>query len=126
VRVNRNNWFIRWTYMFGAIPRQTSLCRVFWRGCVAMPLAMVGMGLVLAFLITSVLMYPLGTAKFFGVVVGALVGIAAFIGGGVWIDELREANGSVLPSSVRESVPYRAILSVKSKVCPIITIERTA
>ena len=105
---------VRWTYVLAhSVPRQTTLCRFFWRAFVFMPLfwAMAG-GAVGAFVYESIL------SK--GILPLLVVGVLAGVTGLVYI------LINVVPSIkdyVKESTFVAGIKAVKSKFCPIVEIK---
>jgi hypothetical protein len=129
--------FVRWTYFFNhrhLPPARTSLCALFWRGCVLMPLAVatmaIGAGVVLYLVgdaiwlalsqhLRSTLLWVAGiallaTAVFWSVRLERARPI-------LWIDRVDSAF-----DRVERSIVWRGAAAVHAKVCPIVEIVEPA
>lgn len=127
MKVKRDGWLAWWAYMFsdsyhdgdywGAVPRRTSLCALFWRSVLLTPLVLLCcVGAVIAL------------AAIFGIFIvrfwrpiGITLGSVALVWGIIWLlMEWATRTEVDIPYVVQESTLYKGFKSVKGKFCPII------
>lgn len=119
--VSKTSKFVRWTYYFNTEhcpPARTSLCAIFWRGCVLMPLlalfAAAGGGF---------LLWQAGThmLNMLAVVCGVAGLLGLCYGVAVFFDE-KKMHRKII-HQVTSSVAWQGITAVKSHICPIVEIK---
>lgn len=122
MNLSRRNTWVRFAY-FGNPPAVASLCALFWRGCVLVPLLLCLAGGGLAALIVQLVMYgrdtAVGLVAFIlagAILVGAIVAFMFVVG-------LLTGDEEILPRAIAQSVPYQGFLAVKRRyLCPMIHI----
>lgn len=114
-----DNWILDGKYS-GKVPRQTSLCALFWRAFVGVPLAFLFFALLL---VTVVVMVVLGAIRFWypllltlGIV---MTGVVVVAGASYWLDTRSDG----LHTQKEPSVFWEGLKAVKGKVCPIVKFK---
>jgi hypothetical protein len=129
--LNRSSKFVRWTYFLNTghrPPQQTSLCAIFWRGCVLMPLlaalCIAGAGAILFLLVkVGIFSWHHLRAVLFGLA-GALSTVTILVVGSYYALPKKVMNA--VDSTIEKfskSVVVGGFKAVKSKFCPIIWIS---
>jgi len=121
--VTRKNLWVRMAF-FGNPPSTTSLCALFWRGCVVVPVLLGLAGVGVAAIVVQFYMYLRltligigGFALFAGFCFTAGFTVYFVIG-------LFNGNEEVVPPFVMNSVPYQGFIAVKRRyLCPMIEIR---
>jgi hypothetical protein len=106
---------------FGKPPRVASLCAVFWRGCVLIPLLLFLCGCGIAAILVQFYMYFWQTTMgILGIALWAsfVIGIVA---AACWVETKVKRDG-VLPKAFRDSVPFHGAKAIKQRLCPLIEI----
>lgn len=132
INLKRSGYVIRiayWHNDYFEIPRQTSLCVVFWRVVLGAVLPAVVIGLLIAVFIAAMLQVPSKDLLqfflfFFTAILLGAAGVAAIFGVGWLLSE----GPKVLERKLRDSVDEHPILhglwEMKKGFCPIVQIER--
>lgn len=124
---------VRWTYLLRErkydwddhvtrkYPKQTTLCRFFWRAFVFMPLFWLGITGVFGFILVMTYKVFIEDPWSFLLGVGIVVGI---LGGLLLVAVICSTEWrKVTPKAIRESVFVQGVKSVKDKFCPVIRFE---
>lgn len=131
MELDRDGKLARWAYCLsdnfyheddysGKVPHQTSLCALFWRAFVGVPLLfaliIVLVSAVLILVVGGIILHWLIVLKVIGVLLVAAVLIlaATFV-----VDHLDDYRGS------EPSVFFEGLKAVKGKVCPIVKFTST-
>lgn len=127
--VNRNSALVRWAYLFDSdVPRQTSLCAIFWRSVLIVPAALALIVGAIAGVATLVFLYLrlwfripkvaglISLAVFFA---GTFYSVTSWLAGG-GDRKITRAVGNYWDNSIL----VQGALATKQRFCPIITIVR--
>jgi len=119
IRISRRSRFVRWCWLGGWAPQQTSICVLFWRGFVLAPLVAVVMAAILGMILYWIVMTP-AIWWFLG---GALATIFLPI----WAIALKRRRWPVLPAEHRQksviiTVLVERVRAAKLKVCPLVEL----
>lgn len=124
MKLHKRSWLVRWTYFLSyETPPCTTLCAIFWRAFVVMPLY---------WLMISVAV--VGTGSFMFVIVRASIHQPAIsipviivVSGYIYVCSTSvERKIGELRGRIEYSVFWQGARSLKERYCPIVTIEDEA
>jgi hypothetical protein len=114
---------VRWAYFFSSYPpKHTTLCAFFWRAFVSIPLAWLGMGLLVTFIL-----YVVGYGMFYQAPLASLIVTLSIIWGVIVPGNYQKTLNATLKRALDradEMVFMQGVKAFKSKFCPIIEITR--
>lgn len=132
--VSRGSLIVRWAYMWESdtVPRQTSLCAMFWRSVLLTPMKLFCVAVFTLFSVLALVYLAGFTAFAYGETPVVAVFALLIVGALLWrpliapaLEAADDAWGSGRFDGLREAadVVGQGAKAIKSNICPIVTID---